>query len=233
MQHQPQRQERHRQHQCQQAEVVHGREHAEQVHAGHHRGDHRPHQERHHARCRIVLCGEERGGHRGHHRAVAAAFPSQRDPQHAVAHQRHAGAERGEQRHAVVDVLVGGHAFGADAVVRAVQRRGAMVDRVLQGAAVLPQVHQLLQTQQQAGQLQVLQVAVHLRLQCADARAQAGVLAGIGRPVEPVVDVVDQLRQAFRQRLAIAAQRTQAVGDRGQHRQQQQHALAQALHRHR
>ena len=110
-------------------------------------------------------------------------------------------------------MLVGGHPFGADAVVRAIQRRGAVVDRVLQGAAVLPQVHQFLQAQQQAGQLQVLQVAVHLRLQRTDARAQAGVLAGVGRAIQPIADVVDQRRQPIRQGLAIAAQRTQAIGD--------------------
>ncbi|KAG1245656.1 hypothetical protein G6F68_014966 [Rhizopus microsporus] len=80
MQHQPQWQEHRRQHQRQQAEVMYGREHAEQVHAGHHRSDHRPHQERHHARRRIILRGEERGGHRGHHCAVAAAFPAHAMP---------------------------------------------------------------------------------------------------------------------------------------------------------
>ncbi|MNI64729.1 hypothetical protein D3C73_1201900 [compost metagenome] len=111
-------------------------------------------------------------------------------------------------------MLVGGGAFGADAVVRAVQWRGALVDRVLQGAAVLPQVHQLFQAQQQAGQLQVLQVAVHLGFQRTDACAQARVIAGTGRRIDPVVDVIDQRRQALGQGLSIAAQRTQAVGDR-------------------
>ncbi len=100
-------QEDRRQHHHQHREIVDGREDAELIDAGNHAGHHRPGQERQHARRGVVLRGEKRSSHCGHHRAVAAAFPADADPQHAVRHQRKAGAQRGKCGHAQIDVARG------------------------------------------------------------------------------------------------------------------------------
>ncbi len=117
--------------------------------------------------------------------------------------------------------------------MRGVQRRGALLNRVLQRAAVLPQVDQLFQSQQQGDQQQVVEFAIHGGFQRQDALTQHGVLAGTGStgPLQPLRDVGDQRFQPRRQLAPTGAQSTQPVGNRRQHRQHQQHALAQPFHR--
>ncbi len=89
-----------------------------------------------------------------------------------------------------------------------------VVDGVLQVRQSCHRSHQFLQAQQQAGQLQMLQVAVHLRLQGTDARAQAAYSLALVWAIQPIVMSIDQRRQPFGQGLAVAAQRTQAIGNR-------------------